>query len=142
MDLIDVLKKYQRERKSVRILLSKVGVDQWSTITEPLADIQQHRITRIILNWITHNLSKEEETQVRLEHEKTQDISEIHLKNYRGCLRVTDVVPKPELRGQLLYYWPPIVTYASLTEEQIIASMTEADNVTALQNAAILEECL
>jgi len=67
--------------------------------------------------------------KLRFIDEHTFGVYEVVIKARRGCIYVTEIYPRPDLKGQPCYSWPADLKLASLTQEAINTSMDAADNM-------------
>jgi len=56
-------------------------------------------------------------------------VYEAIIKAKRGCIYVTEIYPRPDLKGQPCYSWPAGLNLASLTQEAIKTSMDAAEDM-------------
>ena len=67
--------------------------------------------------------------KLRFIDEHTFGVYEVIMKARKGCIYVTEIYPRPDLKGQPCYSWPADLKLASLTQEAINTSMDAADDM-------------
>jgi len=65
----------------------------------------------------------------------THGVYEVDLKVRKGCIYVSHICPRPDLKGQLLYCWPVDFKLGSLSQNAIKNSMALADDIMELETS-------
>jgi len=129
MSYIELLYSRKRDGKSIRNILAVFGVTKWSTLSKPFELLTDEEVIALLCSWTLRELRPGGMIKLRLIDEHTFGVDEVVLKARRGCIYVTEIYPRPDLKGQPCYSWPANLRLASLTQEAINTSMDAAYNM-------------
>ena len=105
----------------------------WSTLSTPFELMSEEQVIALLCSWTERELRPGEDIRLRLIDEQTSGVYEVTLKARSGCIYVTDIYPRPDLKGQPCYSWPTDFNLGALTRATIYASMSAADDLLELE---------
>ena len=124
MEFVNKLRRFQRNKTSVRKTLLKYGTRNWTNFAKPLNQLSEEEVTTLILNWVPTALSKNETIRMRLRADSK--VYEVIFKHTRGIICVKAVEEKKR-NMERLYCWKPNETFNDVTLEDLRQSMALAD---------------
>jgi len=133
MSFIELLYARKKDRKSIRAILAAFGVINWSTLSTPFELLSEEQVIALLCSWAERELRPGEDIRLRIIDEQTSGVYEVTLKARSGCIYVTDIYPRPDLKGQPCYSWPTNFNLGTLTRAAIYASMSAADDLLELE---------
>jgi len=133
MELISILKESRRLKSDGRKILRKYGINDDAEFTQPFAEMDPGKATRIILNWLTLNAKGGYEIELRIMVPEEQTIYRSKICMRGGTIFVQQIRKATELVGKALHQWVDRVNYQTLTLEEIIRSVQRADLTNYLQ---------
>ena len=109
---------------------------KWSTLSRPFELLSDEEVIALLCSWTLRELRPGGMIQLRLIEEHTFGVYEAIIKARRGCIYVTEIYPRPDLKGQPCYSWPAGLNLASLTQEAIKTSMDAAEDMLEVEIAS------
>jgi len=141
MELINTLRESQRLRSGGRRVLQKYGISNDAEISQPFADMDPGKTTRLIRNWLTLNAKNGYDIELRIMVPEEEMVYKSRIRMRGGTMFVQQTREAPELVGKALHQWNDHVNYRTLTLEEIIRSVQRADLTNSLQeDCSILQE--
>jgi len=140
MELLNTLRESQRMRSGGRRVLRKYGISNEAEITQPFAEMDPGKATRLILNWLTLNAKNGYDIELRIMVPEERMVYRSRIRMRGGAMFVQQTRGAPELVGKALHQWNDHVNYRTLTLEEII-SVQRAELTNSLQeDCSILQE--
>jgi len=133
MSFVVLLYARREDSKSIRKILAAFGVTKWSTLSKPLGVLAQEEVIALLCSWCARELRPGQNVTLRIIEENTRGVYEVELQAKKGCLYVTRLYPRPDLKGQLLYCWPINFKLESLSQQAIKNSLQLADEMLDLE---------
>ena len=141
MEWVNALRESQRLKSGGRRFLRKYGISDDAEITQPFAEMEPEKVTRLILNWLTLNAKGEYDVEIRIRVPEEQTVYKSKVCSRRGSMFIRQTREAPELIGKALHHWDNQVNYRTLTLEEITRSVQRADLANSLQeDSSILQE--
>jgi len=91
MELINTFKESHRLRSGGRKILRKYGVNNDAESTQPFAEMDPGKVTRIILNWLTLNAKDGYEVELRIMVPEEQTIYRSKIRTRGGTIFVQPI---------------------------------------------------
>jgi len=104
-------------------------VTKWNTLSRPFELLSDEEVIALLFSWTLRELRPGGMIKLRFIDEHTFGVYEVIMKARKGCIYVTEIYPRPDLKGQPCYSWPADLKLASLTQEAINTSMDAADDM-------------
>ena len=102
---------------------------KWNTLSRPFELLSDEEVIALLFSWTLRELRPGGMIKLRFIDEHTFGVYEVIMKARKGCIYVTEIYPRPDLKGQPCYSWPADLKLASLTQEAINTSMDAADDM-------------
>jgi len=129
MEFVNKLRRFQRNKTSVRKTLLEYGTRERINFARPLNQLSEEEVITLILNWIPKALSANETIRARFRAD--HEVYEATFKHTRGIICVKTVKKKKRNMEQL-YCWKPNETFNDITLEDLRQSMALAEVLTKL----------
>jgi len=100
----------------MRKVLLKYGIGDDAEITQPLAEMDPGKATKLILNWLTLNAKSGYDVELRLMVPEEQMVYRRRIRMRDGTIFVQDTREVPELIDKALHQWNDHVNYPTLTK--------------------------
>jgi len=105
--------------------------------SEPFSNLSEAEVIALMFYWVATELAIEINVILRIRDESNQDVYEMWLTNTTRSIHITELLKCEQLNTQMLYYWPPDLTYKTLTWEKIQESMELASHINARQQSCM-----
>jgi len=140
MERVNALRESQRLKSGGQRYLQKNGISDDAEITQPFAEMEPEKATRLILNWLTINAEDGYEVEIRIRVPEEQKVCKNKICMRHGAMYVRQTREAPQLIGKALHHWNDQVNYRTLTLEEIM-SVQRVDLTNSLQeDCGILQE--
>ena len=117
----------------MRRKLRRYGTYDEAELKQPLAEMQLEKAFKLRLNWLTLNIKRGDQIELRVVVPEERMAYEGKLRLCKERLHVSYVQAKPELIGKILHKWDPQVTYETLTKEEILNSISRANMINTIK---------